>query len=399
MLINHKNKAPCAPILELAFRPFFLLASVASIAAVAIWLAQLNGYWLQLNSGLSAHVWHAEQMIFGFSASIAAAFILTAVQTWTGLPSVSGKKLLGLVVIWSVARILLLINHQDILIAALVMQSVWWLLVIVSLAKILWQSGNRRNYLFVPLLSVLAAINIGLMILDINGRADLALHLSRAAVLLFGVLMAVVGGRVIPFFTKAGLQRIGTEIEVADNSIVIERSLLVLSLMGVAVFALSELINLGISPAYLMMSAGTMHLVRMSRWQGWKTTKVSLLWSLHLSYLLLGLGLILLGVSYFIDALRFSDALHLLTVGAMGLMIISMISRVSLGHTGRELKPKRIISLAFVAVVVAALTRVLLPLLYQWQWAWNVSGVLWILALMSFIASYLFILTAPKIQR
>lgn len=399
MLINNKNKTPCAPILELAFRPFFLLASLVSMVSVAIWLAQLNGYWVQPTAGLSAHVWHGEQMIFGFAASIAAAFILTAVQTWTGLPSVSGNRLLVLVVIWSVARSLLLINHQDTMVMAIVMQSAWWLLVVISLAKILWQSRNARNYLFVPLLSVLAVINIAVMILDLSDRSDLALHLLRAAVLLFGLLMAVVGGRVIPFFTKAGLQRIGTDIEVACANIYIERSLLILSLLGVAVFASSKFISIGISPAYFMIAAGVMHLVRLSRWQGLKTKKVSLLWSLHLSYLLLAVGMMLLGASYFIDALRFSDALHLLTIGAMGLMIVSMMSRVSQGHTGRELKPKKVISLAFVALLIAALVRVLLPLVSHWQLGWNISGALWMLSLISFIASYLFILSAPKIGR
>ena len=148
-----------------------------------------------------------------------------------------------------------------------------------------------------------------------------------------------------------------------------------------------------------MVTSALLHLIRMSRWRSKATLKVSLLWSLHLAYFFMALGLLLLGSSYFNIGITFSAGLHLITVGAIGLMILAMMSRVSLGHTGRLLTTKPIINIAFMLMVFSAMSRVLLPLFNFTQAAWLLSAFLWCLAGLIFIYTYWPILTSARLSR
>ena len=145
-----------------------------------------------------------------------------------------------------------------------------------------------------------------------------------------------------------------------------------------------------------MIITGIMHLLRLRHWDSWATRKVPLLWSLHLAYFALGTGLILLGLSYASNTIRFADALHLITIGTIGAMILAMMARVSLGHTGRALQPHFSINIAFALILLAAVARVLLPPLGQQLWAWDISAGLWITAFTLFIGRYTTILLSQR---
>jgi len=164
--------------------------------------------------------------------------------------------------------------------------------------------------------------------------------------------------------------------------------------------------------AILMICAGGLHLLRACFWCSWNTLKVPLLWSLHLANLLLALGLIMLGVSEYCPVVSFSDALHLITVGGVSLMVLSMISRVALGHTGRVLIVKPMINIAFVMMFMAAIVRGILPILLllaadmglylsvnPYFVAWNLGGGLWVLAMLIFCKTYLPIMISSKVHR
>jgi len=393
------------PLLDLPFRSFFLLAPLFAALSLSLWLMFLNGWYSPKGAGLSATLWHIHEMIFGFAATIGVAFLLTAVQTWTGQRSLHGKLLAFVLGLWLIIRLALLINTPLLVDMAIAAQLLWWLIMVAVYSRIVISAKNQRNYLFIPILVMMGALNISVLLAERLDNTALALHLSRSMVLVMGLLMGIVGGRVIPFFSQKGT---GSELPIT-SPVWLTQWLTLLSVAGIIVFTLDFFIALAIEPAVLMISAGVLHLAKLCFWRSWRTIRVPLLWSLHLSYLILALGLIALGLSYYLPAIIFSDGLHLITVGGMSLMILSMISRVSLGHTGRALTVKPIISLAFILMFSAALIRAggavflmlfakLAPSLAMNPYviAWNLGAVLWIIAMLIFAKVYWPILIAKR---
>ena len=387
------------PVLELPFRSYFLLAVTCSLVAMAVWAGYLNGYVALSSEGISPLTWHIHEMIFGFGATVAVGFILTAAQTWTGQKSIKGLPLMLLIIIWLAIRVTLLINQPSSIVIAILLQSIWWLGSIAVYTRLVLISKNRRNYLFIPLLFGLMLLNIALLLVDFYGYPELTRHLARTSVLMFCLLMGILGGRVIPFFTVSGAKTLPITTPNWLTPL-----LTTISVLGVMVFFSSAFTELPFSPAGLMISAGLLHLIRLSYWRSIATKNIALLWSLHIAYLSLAVGLILLGMSYFISDylnlfITFADALHLITIAAMALMIFAMMSRVSLGHTGRALVPSKLVPWIFYLIILSALTRTLLPIIHQPFLAWNVSAITWLLAGLIFLKVYLPILTTQKIEK
>jgi len=389
------------PVLDLPFRSYFLLAVISSMSALGIWVGYLNGLFSFSQSAISPLAWHIHEMIFGFGATVAVGFILTAAQTWTGQPGIKGLPVLAFIALWLLVRVALLVNLPSTVIVAMILQSAWWLGSIIVFTRLVLKSSNRRNYLFIPLLSVLMLLNIALLVLDFNGYHELSRHIARTCVLMFCLLMGILGGRVIPFFTVSG-----AKLEPIKAPSWLTPLLTTVSILGVLAFFSSAFITLAFSPSILMIVSGLLHLIRQGYWRSFATLNIALLWSLHLAYFSLGLGLILLGLSYFqaqsIEyfgvAISFSDALHLITIAAMALMIFAMMSRVSLGHTGRALTPSKEVPWVFLFIVFCAFSRALLPTLtLQPLLAWNISALAWLIAGLFFLKVYLPILTTKKI--
>jgi uncharacterized protein involved in response to NO len=176
----------------------------------------------------------------------------------------------------------------------------------------------------------------------------------------------------------------------------LEKVLLPTSIIAISIFIVSIFIKLPITPAIFMILAGCLHLIRMTTWSTFKTINVPLLWSLHASYAFMGCGLIVLGLSYYSNTLPFATALHLITIGGIGLMIISMMSRVSLGHTGRLLIVKPPVIFAFIMIICAALLRFTLSLTGYPLIAWIISALLWVIAFAIFFFAYWPVLSAPR---
>lgn len=380
-------------IFDLAFRSFFLLGSGLSCLALLLWLGQLHGLISLNQTGLSAIVWHTHEMLFGFAATIAVGFILTAVQTWTGASSVKGQALAILIAIWLLIRSLIWFNSALSVRLALLCTTIWWLLVILHFARLVLATDNQRNYLFIPILSVMAILNVSLLIADIWQQPQLALHLAKTMVLLFCMVMTLVAGRVIPFFTTRG-----ANTEPSCPIPLLERYLLPYSAVVTLLYALSYLFTIDYIVATSLIVLGLLQLLRFSRWHSLQTLNIALLWSLHLAYLNMALGLILLGCSYFWHFLTFSSALHFITLGAMALMILAMISRVSLGHTGRQLVLPKYMASAFALLALAALLRSLLPSLGYYYWGWGLSAACWIFAFACFIWRYSSMLFKPRVM-
>jgi len=397
-LPNRLKQLEKQPIFDLPFRSYFLLSVAFSIIAIATWAGFLNGYFSFSTTGLSPVTWHAHEMIFGFSATIAVGFILTAAQTWTGKPSIKGLSVLLFIIVWLMVRVCLLINLPHFIYIAIALQSLWWLASIAVFSQLVLSSKNKRNYLFIPLLTSLMILNISFLIFDLLNYNEFALHIARTSILMFCLLVGILGGRVIPFFTSSG-----AKLKTIITPSWLTTLLIGTSVVGVLIFLLSGFVELPFSPASLLIGSGLLHIVRLSFWRSNTTIKIPLLWSLHLAYLSLGLGLILLGMSYlpFIylnQSLLFSDALHLITIGAMALMIFSMMCRVSLGHTGRPLTVHPLVSWLFFIIFISAIARVLLPIFHHSLLGWNLSACLWLFASGCFLKVYFPVLTRIKIK-
>lgn len=388
ILDSHKEEQ-IVPLFRLGFRPFFLLGALFSCLAMLGWLGQLNN-WFALPGIGNPIWWHAHEMLFGFGAAIVAGFLLTAVQNWTAHPGVRSRPLALIVGLWGLPRCLLPWLGEDNLIL-MALDLAWLPLCAWFLAKPVIMTRQWRNLFFVPLLLIMTLLNGASWLWRDEWSA--VEHLLITTVLLFTTLIAVMGGRVIPFFTARG-----TGQEKASPSPWLERGALASLWLILLLWLLPDSWTNSLYMVPLYIVAAGLHLGRQLRWRPGTTLAQPLLWSLHLAYLFIPLGLLALAAQAAGLSLSLSLASHLLSAGCMGTMILGMIARVSLGHSGRALHVGRRITLAFALVILSAFIRVLLPLYWPslTLTGWNLSGWSWIAAYGLFVWVYTPILTRPR---
>lgn len=388
ILDSHKEEQ-IVPLFRLGFRPFFLLGALFSCLAMLGWLGQLNN-WFALPGIGNPIWWHAHEMLFGFGAAIVAGFLLTAVQNWTAHPGVRSWPLALIVGLWVLPRCLLpWLGEGNLILMAL--DLAWLPLCAWFLAKPVIMTRQWRNLFFVPLLLILTLLNGASWLWRDDWSA--VEHLLITTVLLFTTLIAVMGGRVIPFFTARG-----TGQEKAPPSPWLECGALASLWLILLLWLLPDSWTNSIYIVPLYIVAAGLHLGRQMRWRPGTTLAQPLLWSLHLAYLFIPLGLLALAAQATGLPLSLSLASHLLSAGCMGTMILGMIARVSLGHSGRALHVGRRITLAFALVILSAFMRVLLPLYWPslTLTGWNLSGWSWIAAYGLFVWVYTPILARPR---
>ncbi|MFC0445435.1 NnrS family protein [Pseudidiomarina halophila] len=381
------------PLLRQAFRPMFLLGATFSAVAMMLWLWVLSGT-VQLPVFADVMFWHSHEMLFGFVAAIIVGFLLTAVQNWTGLRATHGRSLGILTAVWLLGRISLLFGAYLPPIVPITLDLLFLPLAAVLLAIPLIAVKQQRNLFFVPVLLLLTLCNALMYYGRMTGRFDLQQVGSQNAVILITLLMAIVGGRVLPMFTANG-----TMTEKVQPIVWLDRLSLgsLWLIFALQITQLSSYLNSTIL-AVLYAIAAVLLAVRCARWKIWITLRVPLLWSFHVAYWFLPIGLGLFAWHHATGGVSVSTATHALTVGAMGNMILSMLARVSLGHSGRPLQPKKIMSLAFLLVILAALLRVFAAWFWPeaaYQW-YLYAGAAWVLAYLIYVIVYLPILTLPR---
>lgn len=353
-LLDRSKALKITPFLRLGFRPFFFFGCVLAALVVPLWLLALNGYfggWQPTGGWLA---WHRHELLFGFVGAIIAGFLLTAVQTWTGVPGLSGRWLLGLTGVWLAARLAWFVPVPESVF--LLLNGVFFPLVALQMARSVWPVRQVRNYPLVLVLLVLSALNA----LVLYGVVSADGSLQRQAVLgglwAVGAIMSIIGGRVIPFFTQRGLLR----PQGVKAWPLLENALLYGTLLVVLCYAAGWALvpNPLIGVLFLFLALG--HLVRLARWYDKGIWGVPLLWSLHVAFLWLVLACVAMAQWNFGGLANVSLPVHALTVGAMAGLILAMIARVTLGHTGRMLAPPKAMVWGFVLFNVAALSRVFL---------------------------------------
>nr|WP_297460404.1 NnrS family protein [uncultured Halomonas sp.] len=381
----HSVLSRTMPLWRLAFRPFFLLGAAFSLLAMLMWGAFWNGVpLLQPHGGM--FWWHQHEMLFGFVAAIVVGFLLTAVGNWTGQPGLRGVPLLALVGLWLSGRLLMAVPLGLSPWALMLVDVAFLPLAAMALAAPVIRVRQWRNLIFVPLLALLALSNALTHYALMLGDAMLLRGSAHLAVLLVAMLMVVLGGRVIPFFTSRRLQRSAPTRRAWLEAVAIG---------GVAALVLAQLAELAGPPipargwAALAFIAGVANAVRLLRWEGWRSWREPLLWGLHVSYAFIGIGLLMWGLAA-LEVVTASLAVHALTVGGMATMILAMISRVSLGHTGRSIVTLPGIGIALALLVLAAVSRALLPAFWPQasHWALNLAILFWCLAFSIYLYRY-----------
>lgn len=371
--------------MRLAFRPFFLLGALFSLLTLLVWLAFWHGnLWLTPYGGMLW--WHQHEMLFGFASAIMAGFLLTAVQNWTGRPGLSGWPLFALVGLWLAARLLLAYAAHLPAGWLLLIDGAFLPLVALAMAIPVIAVKMWRNLMFVPVLLVLALSNIAMHVGVMNGNALLIREAGHLAILTITLVMVLLGGRVIPFFTSRKLGVPQPErtrlIEIASMG-----SLAAAVLLQVVIM-ISDL-RAGSLLAALLLLAAISNAWRLSHWKGWLSWKEPLLWGLHLSYAFIPLGLAMWAWQLFTGQ-RVETALHAIAIGSIGTMMLAMMSRVSLGHTGRTIRTLPGIGVALAVLLIAALLRSVWLVLFPQSshWVYSVVIIAWCFSYLVFVLHY-----------
>lgn len=391
-LIDLNKEERIIPLFRLGFRPFFLFAALFSILALSLWGMVLFGG-VSFSPYGSWFWWHGHEMLFGFVGAVIAGFLLTAVQNWTGRLGLRSYPLVALFVVWLLGRIMLLFPGPFPTQLIALVDISFLPLVAAVLGFFVVRARLWRNMLFVPVLLILAILN-GFMHWAAMGN-DVLLYKKMATTVIFLItfLVSLMGGRVIPFFTANG-----TNTEKAAPIKWLE----ITALASILLLVLGTLLSLNATVMGLIcLLASASHLIRTLRWRIWITFSVPLLWSLHVACWFLAIGFFQLALFHwgFID--DYISVLHTLTVGGIGLIILAMIARISLGHTGRSLQIGPIVVIGFAALVGAALLRAVLPLVVpgaSFTVVYGGSIALWVLGFGAFIVAYLPILTKARVD-
>ncbi|PSS57679.1 NnrS family protein [Pseudomonas sp. BBP2017] len=372
-VLDRRKALAIVPLLRLAFRPLFLAGCGLALLAVPLWLAALHGAlgdWQPAGGWLA---WHRHELLFGFGLAIIAGFLLTAGQTWTGQPGLSGTPLAALALLWLAARIAWLANLPWPLLALL--ELAFPLVVALLMGAMLWRVRQKRNYPVVLVLLLLTAADAVSVYGLLQGHDGWQRQGVLSAIWLVAAMMGLIGGRVIPFFTQRGLGRLEAVAPWPWLDWLLLAASALVALLYAGGPALSPRVWIGVLFAALAVG----HCLRLWRWHDRGLWQVPLLWSLHLAYAWLALACLGMALWHFGVPLNPSLAVHCLTIGAMAGLILAMITRVSLGHTGRPLQPPAGMTLAFVLLNLAGVCRVVLvhwlPLAGLW-----LAGLCWLLA-------------------
>jgi uncharacterized protein involved in response to NO len=409
MLISHSLLATCVlsmPVTQLneptppkisgivpfalGFRPFFLAAGVSATLLIVVWLLNWHGV-IEANSYYSLVGWHSHEMLFGYSIAIVAGFLLTAVRNWTGMDTIVGKPLAGLAAVWLAARLLPFAHPMVPGVLIAIVDLAFIPLMIAALIGPLWKGSNQINRRFIPLLATMALANF-LTHLQALGLTQATAQLGTTLMLnMILLLMIFVAGRVLPFFTENAIPNAKTKyvpkIDTIGFYLIIALGLSQLLLPNnylVAALALALAVNQG---------------MRLYSWYDSRIWGIPILWILHTGYAWLVVGLLLTAAAQ-LEIFPANLAIHALTTGAVAVFTFGMMARVTLGHSGRPLKPKRIIEICFIAINFVPLFRVFGPLILPDKYnIWiDVSGLIWVICFVIFCAVYLPILLKPRLD-
>ncbi|MCT4656356.1 MAG: NnrS family protein [Cohaesibacter sp.] len=397
------NESAVPVVLTEGFRFFFLFASLFAIFSISAWLSELysqGGFFSYLTPivAMDGAVWHAHEMIYGYAVAVVAGFFLTAVPNWTKtqparaayIMSVGGLWLLGRIAMWYSGTLPVgLVAFADLIFLPPLL---------VRLVMQMRNNPQLHNLIFISLLGVLWIANLLCHLEWLGLSEETAQTGLRLGLFTVGMMVFVIGGRVVPAFTRNAMRRMGYEEEQLPDT---DPRANKLALVTTGLFTLSFFFSLPeMVTGCLALAAALANAWRFSGWRWQATLKVPILWSLHLGYSMLILAYAFYGLAQVTGLASESSALHLLAISAIGCMTVAVMSRASLGHTGRPLEVRPMVALAYILVVLSGLVRAFLPDLvpatYD-HWIW-ISGGFWVVGFVLFIGVYFPVLTTPRLR-
>ena len=381
-------------VLSAGFRPFFLLASFWASLAIPISLAFFTGH-SQVPTELSPVIWHVHEMIFGFGATTVAGFLLTAIPNWTGRMPLQGGPLAFLVLLWAVGRVAVLVSAKIGPDAAAALDLAFPVVFLGAVGREIFAGRNWRN---LPMLGALALLLLGNLLVHLEsvGVASTAELGNRLGVATLLMLISFVGGRIVPSFTRNWLTKQRPDVSPPSSFDFIDRAVLAITALALATWVIVPEARLA---PWVELAAGLAIGVRLARWRGQATLREPLLWALHLGYGWLSLGFLLLAFNGLVGILPQTTALHALTAGAIGTMTLAVMTRASLGHTGRPVVAGPGTTTIYVLVTLAAILRLLSPLGgAEYIFILSLAGAAWSGAFGLFIVLYARPLTRPRVK-
>lgn len=372
-------------VLSAGFRPFFLLAPLYAVLAMLVWVPLWQGH-VDMALPVPSPYWHGHEMLFGYAAAVLAGFLLTAVPNWTGAAPVAGGRLALLVAVWVAARVAAWVPELVPVSIAAVLDLAFLPLLGLLVAPAIFRSNARRNGVFLIVLALLTLVDLRYQLAALGSVWGDAAWSLRIGLGLFTLLIAVVGGRILPAFTANWLKSQAKDKSVRHESWRDRVALAVLLILVLAEAAGAPDIVVG----GLSAAAALLHAWRMVGWRSLETRRAPILWVLHLGYAWLVAGLALKAAALLGGLLPETAAIHALTAGAVGTMTVAVMSRAALGHSGRPLVASRMTVAAYGLVTLAAVLRVAAGALVGPHYATLVgaAGVAWILGFAAFLFAY-----------
>lgn len=392
LALRRRRMAAAHPFLRGGFRPFFFGGAAWGLVALALWILSLPGA-INLPTAFDSLAWHRHEMLFGFVGAVIAGFLLTAIPNWTGRLPIAGPPLAALAGLWLAARIAILFSASSGAFAAAALDVGFYLvLALVGAREVLAAKNRNLPVVGVVLLFAAAGALDHAGAAGLLGNADLGWMLGLSLVVL---LISLIGGRIAPSFTRNWMakQGMGGRLPTQPGRF---------DLLVIAVTALALLFWIagpaGLFTGGLLVIAASLQAVRLSRWRGYRAARDPLVLILHVGYAWLPVGLALLGLSVAGLPIPRSAAIHALTAGAMATMILAVMTRASLGHTGRELRADAATVALYAMVTVGALLRVGAPLgLADYRLTMEASALAWGGALLLFLIAYGPVLWRPRL--
>lgn len=384
---------PVVPLLSYGFRPFFLLAALWAVLTLGTLLAGLRlGQWPP--DAMPLGRWHGHEMLFGFAGAAIAGFLLTAVPTWTNSRAISGGPLGGLALVWIAGRVAM---HPAAGLQAsplVLLDALFFPLLAVAVGRALVASRNYRNLPFVAILGLLTAADIAFLGTQLGWWPAPPFDPLRLVANLMQLMVALIGGRIIPLFTHNALLKDGVKVAIEASPRLDRIALAVL----VGVIAVDLVRPDGATAGVLALLGSVLLAARLARWHGWRTLRMPIVWILHAGYAWLVLALALKAAWLLGEAAWAIDWLHALTAGAFGTMILGVMTRVALGHSGRPLVAPAPITGAYALVILGAMLRVAGHAVAPGYYVLVLSAAAfcWAAAFAIFLGVYLPIMVTPR---
>lgn len=373
-----------AAFLSLGFRPLYIAGCSWAIISIALWIYAPQ--WL--TGALSGVLWHAHEMLWGFVATIAVGFLLTASANWTGMNPLYGRALGGLTLLWIMARVSFCVPGATALGIAALCELLFFSMAAVAVGRVIYQKRSQRNY-GIPLLVLGLGVADSLFLWFAQaGNYTLLMESFYAGLLCMAIIALLIARRVIPFFAMRAVQGLTIPMLTGSGQWQLAASVLAIVFL---------LLGWSLVAAAMLAIAGVLALWQLFSWKPWAVRQVPLLWILYTGYAGLGIGLLVAAI-YSADWItRAAWPVHTIGVAGFAVLIIGMVTRTALGHLGRPLRTDRSMVISYVLIIAAAILRLaaLLPTIYV-SGLLHGSAAIWILAFTLYLWRFLPMLIRPR---